>query len=214
MAVPAHDERDFAFAKKIRPTDRGGRVRKGRLARHLGGSVHGGRHCRAFRAARWPADEACQRGDLGPPRAIPASAGARVNYKLRGLGLFETALLGRTDPHLFPRAHRRRPQARRRLRHRLLDAHPGRRSGIAPAFARTRGLSARGSGRRRSWKALDWRLLPEGRQVVRSGDEHHAAVGRQLLVLLALPRPAQRRRDLQSESVRRLDAGRPLRRRQ
>ena len=54
--------------------------------------------------------------------------------------------------------------------------------------------------------------LPDGR-TGDPRDQHHAAVGRLLLVLPALPRPAQRKRGLVERSRGLLDAGRPLRRR-
>ena len=115
MAVPAHDERDYAFAERygleIRPVvvPRGRRPR--RSERVLG--AHGGRGARQLRAV--------QRALERPRRRSRSSPGSRSAGSRRGddrvpaarLALLPPALLGLPDPdHPLP-GLRRGPRARR-----------------------------------------------------------------------------------------------------
>jgi hypothetical protein len=89
---------------------------------------------------------------------------------------------------------RRRPaQARREVHHPLRPAHRRRRVELPLRLPRPRGLPPRRRPRGPARARRRLALLPEGRQVVRARDEHDAAVGGVVLVLPALPRPAQRR---------------------
>ncbi len=103
---PAHDERDFEFAKKfglpivqvVVPTD--GDARRARR-RPIAEDGRGGQLGRVRR----PAHRRVQEEDHRVAGGAGASGGRPVNYKLRDWVFSPPALLGRADP---PRALRRR----------------------------------------------------------------------------------------------------------
>ena len=107
------------------------------------------------------------------------------------LGLLPPALLGRAHPHILPRRfphrcrpyHRRSPTRRLRPHHPLLRTDTGRRRRSTPRAALPRRFQTghRPGRMPRAREGLE--VLHGGRGVVREGDEHDAAVGRELLVL-------------------------------
>ena len=182
MAVPAHDERDFAFAERLRPADppvvapTDGRAGRRRAARTPGrrarwstpGEFDGLTTGRAYDADRRLARARGHRPRLGqlPPARLAALA---------------PALLGLPDPD----------HPLRRLRH---GAGPGRPA--ARDAARRRGLPAQGplaAGRRRGLGQHD---LPRVRRPGPPRDRHDGYVRRLELVLPALLRRPQRQRRL------------------
>ena len=212
MAVPAHDERDFAFARKYGLPIVAVVSPDGSPPRRPRGGLRGGGGRRAERCVRRPPHAGHEEGHGGEARLAGAR---RVEGHLQAprLGLLAAAVLGRAHPDLLPGRDPGRPAPRRPAHHPLRPAHrrrgeralplrlpeprrlpPGQRPGVAPWLGRS-----------------DWRLLPEGRPLVRARNQHHAAVGGIVLVLPPLHRPGERRRGLVGAGLRRVDAGRPLR---
>ena len=81
------------------------------------------------------------------------------------------------------------------------------------AAPRHRGLRAQGREPARRRRGLGQHRVPEVRRPGQARDRHDGHLRRLLLVLPALPRPAQRRRALGPRRRRLLDAGRPVHRR-
>ena len=112
MAVPAHDERDFAFAKKfglpivqvVQPAD-------GRRRSDAGPGVHRRRRRRQLGTARRPADARGEAQDHARARGARHRQG-RGQLPAARLGVLAPALLGRADPDRPLPERRRRPGAR------------------------------------------------------------------------------------------------------
>ena len=173
MAVPAHDERDFAFAREVRPADRAGR-RARRTARSRrapptsriptnevlvnSGPVHG-----ALVAGGEEGDRRRARGARPRPRRrqLPAAR----------LAALAAAVLGLPDPD----------DPLRRLRDRA-----GARGRSAGAPARGRRLPAEGPLAARRRRGLGERHLPVVRRPGEARDRHDGHVRRLVLVLPAL----------------------------
>ena len=140
MAVPAHDERDFAFAKKfelpivqvIKPTGRQ-HARSRRRVHRRGGQ-------RQLGPARRPADAGGQADDHPRSRGARRRQGRRQLPAAR-LGLLAPALLGRADPaRPLPEGRRRAGAGGRAPRARSPTSSATRRR--APASRRWRRSTA------------------------------------------------------------------------
>ena len=199
MAVPAHDERDFEFAKKfgipivqvVAPADG--------VAARSGPGVHRRRRGRQLGAARRPAHARGEEEDHRRAGGARRRQG-RGQLPAARLGVLAPALLGRADPaHPLPERRRR----------------AGARGAAAGAAARRRALRADRHGRVAAGgdRQLRQHDLPEVRRPGEARDQHDAAVGGLVLVLPALPRPEERRARVRSRRREGVDAGRPLRRR-
>ena len=185
MAVPAHDERDYEFAKKFGLPDRaGGRARPTDRAIDPDAGVHRRRRERQLGAARRPAHA---RGEEEDHRR---AGGARLG---QGRGQLPAARLGVLAPALLGRADPASSTARR----------DGAGAGARDASCRSR--CPRSSATRRPAPASRrWRRsragsndhLPDVRRPGQARDQHHAAVGGLVLVLPALPRSEERPRAL------------------
>lgn len=197
MAVPAHDTRDFAFARAfelpmrcvVEPSDD-----RGTDASTWDDAFasYDAKLVNSTGAADLPGRPGRRRGQGEDHRLAGRARHRRGHRQLppARLAVQPPALLGRALPHRLRRG-RRRPLAARvdaaagAARGRgLLAAHvrPGRRGHLArDAAVAQRGLGQRhpGPGRR-----------PQG---VPPRDQHHAQLGRFLLVRAALPGPAQQR---------------------
>ena len=197
MAVPGHDERDFAFAERLRPADRCVVAAAGR-PRHDASTwddAFGSYDAQIVNSAS---------DDVSPGRpGRRRGQGARSSSGWRRTGIGDghghlpaarlavqpPALLGRAVPDRLRRG-RHRPRAARvdaaggaARGRRLLAAHlrPGRRRHL-PGDRRCRATS--------DW--VDVELdLGDGAEALPPRDQHHAAVGRLLLVRAALPGPDQ-----------------------
>ena len=92
---------------------------------------------------------------------------------------------------------RRRPAQARRERHDpLRPAHRRRRAELPLALPDLEDFQPPATiPPARSRAAVDWRFFQKDGQLVRARDQHDAAVGRLVLVLPALPRPEERRRE-------------------
>ena len=198
MAVPAHDERDFEFARKFGLPDPRGRRPGGEDVR--GRAVHRRRPAGQLAATSTGCDnrEALRaRSSTGSRRE---GKGQRVGQLPPArLAALAPALLGLPDPD----------RLLRRVRHRA-----GARGPAAGRAARRRGLRAEGQARR-------WRPPRTGStrpaRVRRPGaarDRHDGHLRRLVLVLPALlRRRTTTRPPWDREVVRLLDAGRPVHRR-
>ena len=185
MAVPAHDNRDFEFAQPIRAADRAG-GRSGRCGR-AGGA----------------------RGGAGRPRPSLPTEGTAIHSGPYD-GLTTAEIQKKTSP-IWPSAA---PAGRGQLQAARLALQPATLLGRAvsrsctswtrpasrPAWsARCRPKSCRSSCRR--WPIFkphgrpeppleqapdDWLYRHDGRQPLQARNQHHAAMGRLVLVLSAL----------------------------
>ena len=181
MAVPAHDERDYAFAQRLRPADpprdRAGRQHRAADAGELPYTGDG-----VLVNSRPDFDGLPNREALAAIVALagPRGQGPRVGQLPPArLADLAPALLGLPIPIVYceqlrHRAGARRPAAGRAARHRGLHAQ---------------GPLAAGRGR-----GLGEHDLPALRRPGAARDRHDGHVRRLLLVLPALLRPAQRRR--------------------
>ena len=219
MAVPAHDERDHAFARVyglpivqvIAPTD-GHVIDVQKEAFTDDGVVC---HQRTKREIADGTTSEAARAQMTAWLVAQRNGGREGHLPAARLGVLAPALLGGADPDLLPgrprERHDRPADERCEVHDSSRSADRSRRVGAAAAAAGPRGLQARdrsgGAARARSGLAL----LPAGREVVRAGDEHDAAMGGVVLVLPPLPRSEERQGSVQREVVRRLDARRPLR---
>ena len=198
MAVPAHDERDFAFAKAfdlpiVEVVSPDGRLHDALEAAYVddGVTVRSGE----FDGLATPAAKGAVVRRARDARPRPRHG----HLQAARLGLLAPALLGRADPDLLPgRARRpdRRSSARGRAHDSLRPADRGRRVRAAAAPARARRLQPRRGPGRPARARRRLALLPEGRPLVRARDQHDAAVGGLVLVLPALPRSGRRRQAL------------------
>jgi hypothetical protein len=132
MAVPAHDERDFAFAKAfslpiIEVVSADGKPTEGGLE----AATPCTRHLRELGPVQRPDDRGGEGAHHEGPRSARPRQGARRVQAPR-LGLLASALLGRADPDLLPRRDERRPDQGRR-------AHDS----LRPADSRSRAKSSR-----------------------------------------------------------------------
>ena len=160
MAVPAHDERDHAFAEDLRAPDRAGR-RAGRRRRASTcrprrsptTASRGGSERHVDVATARPSAEARAPID-GVARRARARASAQGHLPPARLGLLAAALLGRADPHLLPRRDGGRPaRAGARVHDPLRPAHRRRRVASCRCASRTSRTSARATTRPGRWRA-------------------------------------------------------------
>ena len=192
MAVPAHDTRDFEFAKQfdlpiVAVVDPGDSGRRGRASDVLAGrhGVHRRRHGDQLR----PATTACRRPSSSrrSPTTWPTKGIGRaaVNYKLRDWLFSRQHFWGEPFPILHeldaarqadrphPRAGAERPAA-----------GPAGEDGLRRQARRADAAAGQGPAR--------LALRHARRQALQARDEHHAAMGRLVLVLPALPRSEER----------------------
>ena len=182
MAVPAHDERDFAFAQEVRPADR-----PGGHGRADGSTPDAGR-------SRSPAT--ASNVNSGPLDGLPTpEAKQKITAELEARGVGKGAVSYRLRDWVF---------SRQRYWGEPIPLVHCPNDGVVPVpeaqlpvrAARRRALRADRHGRvaagRRStaWVEHD---LPEVRRPGQARDQHDAAVGGLVLVLPALPRPEERR---------------------
>ena len=171
MAVPAHDERDYEFAERLRPRDPArGRVR---------------RRCPAPATGRWStraASTACTtarpttRSSTGSRRR--ASGSASVNYRLRDWLLSRQRYWGCPIPIVHCDEHGSCRCPDDQLPVELPDVEDYAPKGSSPLAAAE------------DWVNTD---LPGVRQAGAARDRHDGHVRRLVLVLPALLRPPQRR---------------------
>ncbi len=190
MAVPAHDERDHAFAEKFgleirRVVDCGDLPCAGEGPLVNSGDFTG---MPASEGKRAIIDWLEARGDRQRVDQLPAARLAAV----------APALLGLPDPGRLLRG----------ARHRAGAGRPA-----AGRAARRRGLRAQGQVAAGGRRGLGQHDLPGLRQAGPARDRHDGHVRRLVLVLPALLRPAQRPGALRPRGRRLLDAGRPVHRR-
>ncbi len=196
MAVPGHDERDFEFAKKfalpiIQVVSKDGSLTDTVDAPFSDDGI-------AVRSGQFDGQPTSQvKSNVIAFLEAEGIGRRRVNYKLRDWVFSRQRYWGEPIPIYFP--------------------------------VKTDGDPRRGDAHEIDYKtpiAVDDSelplLLPELEDyrpgdpqgpLVRARDQHHAAVGGVLLVLPALPGSEQRQGTVFEGSVRRLDAGRPVRRR-
>ncbi len=198
MAVPAHDERDRAFADTLRPADR--EVVAGGALRREGGRVH-------RRRARWSTRSFLDGLDARPRKArmiewleehgkgrracTTSCATGSSRASATGASRSRSALL--EDGTMVAGAGA--TSCRSSCRRSTTTSRPTRR--------------AAAGARRREWLMA---TMPR-RARRRARDQHDAAVGGLVLVLPALPRPAERARAVVAGGRAVLDARRPVRRR-
>mmetsp|Transcript_20064 Transcript_20064/g.31616 ORF Transcript_20064/g.31616 Transcript_20064/m.31616 type:complete len:533 (+) Transcript_20064:651-2249(+) len=171
----------------------GGRGR-GRGGRGRGG-LHGPRRGRELGRVRRARHRGLQ-GRRDRPAGGAGRRGRAGDLQAARLGVQPAAVLGRAHPRLLPRGAggpRGRPPRRRRAHHRLRHPHPRARGPAAADAAGDGRLPAGGRPRGLPGARQGLAVLPGPRgQLVRARDEHHATVGRQLLVLLPVHRQPER----------------------
>ena len=212
MAVPAHDERDFEFAQQFElpikaVVDPGNAVPPSERE-----EVLAGKRCFAgdgvainSEQVQRPARRPSSRRRSPPISQSDGLGREAVNYKLRDWLFSRQRFWGEPFPILHeldadrqtdgPRARRRRKGPAGR------PAAPGRLQAARPARAAARQSAGRVA------------LPGDRRQALQARDEHDAAVGRLVLVLLAVPRSEERQAADRSGDRKSVDAGRPVRRR-
>ena len=211
MAVPAHDERDFEFAKQfglpirtvVRPPDEWLQA-----DRQHAGQPDRGVHRRRHRPSTPARSTVCRRRSSSRrsrPGWRSSGLGTRkVNYKLRDWLFSRQRYWGEPFPILHEVDAQGKPTG--------VD-----RAAVAGASCRcacrTGGLQAVRQAGAAAGQGDRLAVRHARRQALPARDQHHAAVGRLVLVLPALPRPAQRQGVLRPGKGEVLDAGRSVRRR-
>ena len=199
MAVPAHDERDYAFARALRARDppgrRAGRRRAARGGRVLG--AHGGRGARQLGRVQRAAEP---RGEGADRRLARRARPRRGDDRLppARLAVLAAALLGLPDPDHPLRRCGEVPVPDDQLPVLLPDVEEYAPKGRSPLAAAE------------DWVNVD---LPGVRRPGAARDGHDGHVRRLVLVLHPLHRPGQRRGAVRPRRRRLLAARQPVHRR-
>ncbi len=202
MAVPAHDERDFAFATKFGLADPPGR----RARRRLRGARRRGRSSPSptTSGSSTPASSTASR---------PAEAMRRIVELARGRGhaasrRSTTACATGCSPASATGAARSRSSTAP-----TAGWSPCPRTSCRSSCPTSRTTAPKGQSAARRRRGLGQRRVPDLRRPRPARDRHDGHLRRLLLVLPPLPRPAQRRGAVRPRGRRLLDAGRPVHRR-
>ena len=198
MSVPAHDERDFAFATKfgipIRVVIAGPGMDASTVLTEAysgpGSVVNSG-----------PVRRAVQRREQDEDGDLRRGAGVREAHRAlppARLADLEAALLGDADPGGLLRPRRDRPGARRPAPGGVADRHPVRRRGREPS---------------RPQRELHGGHLPALRRTRPARDGHHGHLRGLVLVLRALRQPPRARPHARRGTGEGVDAGGSLHRR-
>ena len=223
MAVPAHDTRDFEFAKQFdlpiitvvdpgedspRPLGEGQGVRAssarddlyaGRIAFLADGTAVNSGPYNGLTTAEF-------KKKITEDLAEQGYRPQRGQLQAPRLALQPAAFLGRAVPDSARARFRRQPDRPDPRPHAVRPAGRPAAADVVRREAR-RADPAAGEG------PVELALRDARRPTIQARDEHDAAMGRLVLVLSAIPRPEERRRPGRSEDREGVDAGRSVRRR-